>query len=168
MGIKSQSVPRWLLRLLLAPPSQQSRTGSIPKANDINTRTTGLFSTHNDSHAHPEPTSSSKPSGRRRFMSISSDNTNTSRKTFPHRIESSLGVTDMDLSRLLLDVLTEELVMGAQGPGKHVTICEIGVDSLMSFMVVSRLRKSLPRPSFDHIPKTSNNRSSSQVMGGRT
>ena len=43
MGTKSQSVPRRLLKLLLAPPSEQSGTGSSPKANDINTRTKGLF-----------------------------------------------------------------------------------------------------------------------------
>ena len=113
MCIKSQSVPRQLLKLLLAPPSQESGTGSIPKANDINTRTKGLFSTHNDSRAHPETTSSSKSSGRRRFTPISSDNTNSSRKTFPHRIESSPGITSMDLSRLLLDVLSEDLVTEA-------------------------------------------------------
>ena len=49
----------------------------------------------------------------------------------------------MDLSRLLLDVLSEELVMEAQRPGNHGTFPEIGVDSLMSFIVVGRLRKSI-------------------------
>ena len=49
----------------------------------------------------------------------------------------------MDLSRLLLDVLSEELAMKAQGPGQHVTFSKIAVESLMSFIVVSRLRKSI-------------------------
>ena len=84
MGITSQSVSRRLLKLLSAPPFQQSGTGSIRKANDINTRTKSLFSTHNDSCAHPEPTSSSKSSSRRRFTPISSDN-NSSRKAFPQQ-----------------------------------------------------------------------------------
>ncbi len=142
MGIKFQSVPRQLLKLLLAPPSQQPGTGLIPKANDTITRTKGLSPTHHDSPAHPEPTSSSKSSSRRRFTPISSENTNSSRKTSPHRIESSPGIKGLDLSRLLLNVLGEELGMEVQELGKHVTFSEIGVDSLMSLIVVGRLRES--------------------------
>ena len=156
MGIKFQSVPRQLLKLLLAPPSKQSRTGSMPKADDTNTRTNGLFSTHNDSHAHPEPASSSQSSGKQRSTPISSDNTNSSRKNSPDGIESSPSPKSLEPSRLLLNVLGEELGMEVQELEKNVTFAEIGVDSLMSLTVVGRLRESfcldLPSTIFQNHP----------------
>ena len=156
MGIKFQSVPRQLLKLLLAPPSPQSGTGSNPKGNDTITHTKRLSPAPDDLPAHPESTSNSKSSSRQLFTPISSDNTNPSRKTPPQRTEGSPGIKGLDLSRLLLNVLGEELGMEVEGLGKQVAFSEIGVDSLMSLIVVGRLRESycldLPSTIFQNYP----------------
>ena len=142
MGIKFQSVPRQLLKHLLAPPSKQSRTSLMPKTDDTNIGIEGIFSTHDGSSAHPEPASSSQASSRRRFTPISSENTNSSRKDSPDRLGTLPSTKVRKLRFLLLKVLGEELGMEVQDLDKNVTFAEIGVDSLMSLTVVGRLRES--------------------------
>ena len=138
MGIKFQSVPRQLLKHLLAPPPKQSLTGSIPKADDTNTRTTGIFS----AHPEPAPSSQSSTSSRRRCTPTSSNNTDSCRKDSPDGMERLPGTKGRELSHLVLNVLGEELGMEVQDLEKNAIFAEIGVDSLMSLTVVGRLRES--------------------------
>lgn len=142
MGIKFQSVPRQLLKHLLAPPPKQSLTGSMLKAADTNSGTKGIFPAHNDSFAHPARAPSSQFSGRRRCPPISSDNTDLTSKDSPDGIEILPSSKGRELSHLVLNVLGEELGMEVQDLEKNATFAEIGVDSLMSLTVVGRLRES--------------------------
>ena len=156
MGIKFQSVPRQLLKLLLAPPSKKSQTSSTLKAGDTNTRTQGRSTTHNNSSAQLKPTSTSQSSTRQLLTPLTSTNTNSTYGNALDVIDSSSKAKRSELSTLMLNVLGEELGMEVQGLEENTTFAEMGVDSLMSLTVVGRLRESfdldIPSTIFQNYP----------------
>ncbi|KAH8585608.1 beta-ketoacyl synthase [Bisporella sp. PMI_857] len=127
MGIRFQFVKREVLKFLLAPTSKMARESNLSTRN---TQGAALYRAGSDSNSSFEMWDTTTSSSAKILDGCSE----------VARIESFEGPP---LVNAVLDILCEQLGTTKQKLGKDVRFSDIGIDSLMSLMILGRLRESL-------------------------